>query len=87
MGRLSKDGLFEIIQYDLSMQSRRSVNYYQCPISIYVQFINKVVLLSGNGCYKKQSHCYFQKNESNQGSKCLCISFFLNKYVLVYKIY
>ena len=42
MGRLSKDGLFEIIQYDLSMLSRRSVNYYLCPISKYVQLINEV---------------------------------------------
>ena len=43
MGRLSKDGLFEMIQYDQSIYSRRRVNYYRCPISKYVQLINKVV--------------------------------------------
>ena len=86
MGRLSKDGLFEIIQYDLSMLLRRSVNYYRCPISKYVQFINNVVCCLVTDVTRSSCTVIFKRMGTIKGQN-VDVYPFLNKYVLIYKIY
>ena len=86
MGRLSKDGLFEIIQYDLSMYSRRNVNYYRCPISKYVQLINKIVCSLVTDVTRSSCTAIFKRMSTIKGQN-VDVNPFLNKYVLIYKIY
>ena len=86
MGKLPKDGLFEIIQYDLIMLSRRSVNYNRCPISKYVQLINKVVCCLVTDVTRSSCTVIF-KGISTIKEQNVDVYPFLNKYVLIYKIY
>ena len=86
MGSLSKDGLFEIIQYDLSMLSRGSVNYYLCPISKYVQLINKVFYCLVTDVTRSSCIVIFKRMSTVKGQNGNKYPF-LQYNVLIYKIY
>ena len=80
MERLSKDGLFNIIQYVLSMQSRRSVNYYRCPISKYAQLINKGVRCLVTDVTRSSCIVIFKRMSTIKGQMSMYILFKINSY-------